>query len=66
MSEENKFGMVFMLAIMTLIMAISVTTISVVWLISLEHTTTARAAIEAGYEQQTLPGVSGVHWVKAP
>lgn len=38
--------------------------ISVPWAISYYCTTFTQSLIEAGYEQQTLPGESGVYWVK--
>jgi hypothetical protein len=58
MDNEGKF---IVGASIVLIVAL----ISIPWSISHYFTTTSRTAIEAGYEQQSLPGQSGVHWVKA-
>lgn len=57
MDNEGRF-------IMSAVLAVIVLGISIPWSIAWYYTTTTKAAIEAGYEQQTLQGVSGVHWVK--
>jgi hypothetical protein len=58
MNNEGRFIVVAGIVLVTAL-------ISIPWSISHYFTTTSRTAIEAGYEQQSLPGQSGVHWVKA-
>lgn len=57
MDNEGKF-------IVGGVLAVIVLAVSIPWSISWYYTTTTKAAIEAGYEQQTLQGQPGVHWVK--
>jgi len=57
-STEDKA--VVGVALMVLTLAISIP-----WSIAWYHTTVIKSAMEAGYEQQTLQGQVGVHWVKA-
>lgn len=57
MDSDVKIALIIVGGIVSAIMAIA---FSVSWY----YTVTTKAAIEAGYEQTTLPGESGVHWVK--
>lgn len=45
-------------------LALVLTVSSVTWSFSWYYTTTTRAALEGGYSQESLPGVTGTHWVK--
>lgn len=38
--------------------------VSIPWSVSWHYTSITKTAIEAGMEQRTLPGQTGVHWVK--
>lgn len=46
------------------VLAVIVLAVSIPWSIAWCYTVTTKAAIEAGYEQQSLQGQSGVYWVK--
>ena len=55
--DDVKIALIIVGGIVSAIMAIA---FSVSWY----YTVTTKAAIKAGYEQATLPGEIGVHWVK--
>lgn len=41
-----------------------ITAISIPWSLSYYYTSTAKAAMEHGYEQGVLPGKQDVYWIK--
>tara|TARA_R110002096_G_scaffold66682_2_gene162161 strand:- start:1342 stop:1530 length:189 start_codon:yes stop_codon:yes gene_type:complete len=57
MGDGTKMSIVWATA---LVLVVS----SIAWSISWYRTTTTRAALEGGYSKQSLPGVTGTHWVK--
>lgn len=44
---------------------VAITIISVAWLCNWSYERVEIEAMKSGYEQRTLPGLSGVYWVKA-
>lgn len=57
MNSDVKVALIIVGGIVAVAMSIS---FSFSWYMIATH----NAAIQAGYEQTTLPGESGVHWVK--
>ena len=56
MKEETKQCLIVCLMVVSIVSVIAISTSSY-------YTITDKAAIEAGYSEQTVPGVNGVHWV---
>ena len=46
------------------VVTLSIAFISIPWSVAWHKVATTKAAFEAGYEQQTLPGNQYVYWVK--
>lgn len=57
MSEGEKVVSLIIVSIVTIIAIVAMSS-------SWYYSTVNRQFIEAGYEQRTLPGEEGVHWVK--
>jgi hypothetical protein len=57
MSDDVKHSLIWSTALIIIF-------ISVPWSISNYYKNVAKSAIEAGLEQSTLPGQSGVYWAK--
>ncbi len=57
MSGEQK-------TVVAIAFAIALTLTSLCWAIAYQSVAKNKAAIEAGHSQQSLPGQTGVYWVK--
>ena len=56
MSDEIKSQLIWATVLVAIV-------ISIPWSISYYYTTTAKAAMEHGYEQGVLPGKQSVYWI---